>query len=68
MSSSLVMYIVVGAIGFVIDGGIMTALHGVLTWSPMAARGVSFPVAVSATWMLNRHWTFGRSVRQSPGR
>ncbi|TCS62972.1 GtrA family protein [Varunaivibrio sulfuroxidans] len=68
MSSSLVMYIVVGGVGFVIDGGIMSALHGFWSWSPMAARAVSFPAAVSATWMLNRHWTFGRGGVIAPRR
>lgn len=26
---------------------------------PVAARAISFPVAVTMTWWLNRNWTFG---------
>jgi putative flippase GtrA len=60
MSPSFMKYIVVGGVGFGIDGGVMMALHVQLSCSPMAARLVSFPVAVSVTWFLNRHWTFKR--------
>ncbi|MBL6953822.1 MAG: GtrA family protein [Alphaproteobacteria bacterium] len=68
MSASFLMYVVVGSIGFGVDGGVMTALHTLLAWSPVAARAVSFPVAVSATWILNRHWTFGRDGIIAPRR
>ena len=33
-------------------------------WHPIGARLVSFPVAVSCTWLLNRQWAFrGRGLR-----
>jgi putative flippase GtrA len=48
----------IGGIGFVIDGGILTALHSVWGVGLIPARLVSFSVAVTATWALNRRYTF----------
>lgn len=56
-------FLVVGAIGFAVDGGLLMLLDGMPGWSPLLARSVSFPVAASVTWLLNRIWTF-RHVRQ----
>lgn len=50
----------IGVVGFIIDGGVLTLLHARLDFSPVSARLVSFPVAVSATWLLNRHFTFAK--------
>lgn len=61
MNQTLVRHILrfalVGAIGFAIDAGLLYLLvrAGV---SPYLARGISFPPAVTATWYLNRVWTF----------
>jgi putative flippase GtrA len=50
-------FLVVGTIGFGIDGGLLYLLvrSGV---DPYLARALSFPPAVTATWYLNRVWTF----------
>ncbi len=48
----------VGAIGFVIDAGLLSALTHLAGWSPWAARAPSFTAAVLATWLLNRRLTF----------
>jgi putative flippase GtrA len=50
-------FVVVGAIGFAIDGSLLYLLVRNGT-NPYLARGVSFPPAVTATWYLNRSWTF----------
>ena len=57
MLRQLARFAVVGALGFAIDGGL---LYQLLQWQfdPYLARGISFPVAVTATWYLNRIWTF----------
>jgi putative flippase GtrA len=47
----------VGAVGFSVDGGLLQLLV-LLGWGPLAARAVSFPAAVLATWWLNRCITF----------
>ena len=54
----------IGGIGFIIDGGILTALHSVWGIGLIPARLVSFSVAVTATWALNRRYTF--TTRQDP--
>lgn len=48
----------VGSVGFLVDGGLMQLLFDMTDMSPLLARGISFPVAVTVTWLLNRYWTF----------
>lgn len=48
----------VGAVGFVIDAGVLSALTHGAGWSPWAARVPSFTAAVLTTWLLNRRLTF----------
>lgn len=57
LTGQLARFLVVGAIGFVIDGGLLNFLiwQGV---NPYLARGISFPPAVTTTWYLNRVWAF----------
>jgi putative flippase GtrA len=54
-------FAIVGSIGFAIDGGLLylLVLKGV---DPYLARGFSFPPAVTATWYLNRVWTFAARI------
>jgi putative flippase GtrA len=56
----------VGAVGFAIDGGILTLLMQ-RAFAPFEARLVSFSIAVTATWALNRIWTFSRNRRAQKG-
>lgn len=46
-----------GAIGFLVDAGLVMALIGVL--GPVGARIVSFSASVCTTWLINRNFTFG---------
>ena len=54
----LVRFGLVGTVGVVVDGGVLQLLVTFGGWGPMAARLVSFPLAVLATWWLNRQFTF----------
>lgn len=54
-------FVVVGAIGFFVDGGILTLLHSLFDFSLLHARLVSFAAAVTVTWYLNRRHTFAAS-------
>jgi putative flippase GtrA len=54
-------FVGVGAIGFAIDASILMALASALGWSNYGARAVSFPVAITVTWLCNRHWVFSRT-------
>ena len=57
-------FIAVGAIGFVLDAGLMLLMIKAFACHPIGARLVSFLVAVSCTWLLNRRWAFrGRGSR-----
>ncbi|MFQ5609922.1 MAG: GtrA family protein [Woeseiaceae bacterium] len=56
----------VGAIGFIVDGGILTLLNGVYDVSLLYSRLVSFSLAVTVTWFLNRQLTF--AATPEPGR
>jgi putative flippase GtrA len=47
----------VGSAGFAIEAVILQGLS-LMGIQPIMGRGVSFPVAVTATWLLNKHYTF----------
>ena len=51
-------FIIVGTIGFLVDGGILTLLHSVFEIGLVHARLCSFAAAVTVTWYLNRQHTF----------
>ena len=51
-------FIVIGLVGFVVDAGVLLLLHERSGFGLVGARFISFPVAVSVTWYLNRRWTF----------
>lgn len=67
-SSSFMRFGLVGAIGFLVDGGLLQALVSLAGWGVMHARILSFPVAVFTTWLLNRHFTFEQAHDSNVGR
>jgi putative flippase GtrA len=68
LDASLLRFIVVGSIGFAVDGGVLTLLASGFGLSPFVARCASFPVALTATWLLNRTWTFAGGTDIAPMR
>ena len=54
-------FALIGGIGFIIDGGILTVLNSFFDVQLLPARIVSFSAAVTATWLLNRQRTFANS-------
>lgn len=52
----------IGGIGFVVDASILTLLVNFAGMGPVGARGISFAVAATVTWYLNRTWTFAASA------
>ena len=54
-------FVAVGGAGFVIDTGTLALLHYGAGIDPFSARAVSTPLAMLATWRLNRALTFGAS-------
>lgn len=62
------LYGLIGAVGFIVDAGILQLLFMGWEIQPLTARAVSFPLAVTATWLLNRRLTFkDRHVRGRSG-
>ena len=61
-------FVLVGAIGFLIDAGILTVLMTGADFGHYSARAISFTVAVTATWYLNRRWVFERGAVGMSGR
>lgn len=57
-----------GAIGFLIDAGVLTALMTGFDFDHYRARAISFAIAVSATWYMNRRWVFERNAVPISGR
>lgn len=51
-------FAVVGTLGFVTDATILSVLFHVFAFGHYSARILSFMVAVTMTWQLNRLWTF----------
>ncbi len=51
-------FMVVGAIGAVVDFGTFNLLIEVLAWSPALAGTVSFVLAVCSNFIWNRYWTY----------
>jgi putative flippase GtrA len=57
-------FAVVGAVGFVVDVAVLYLLAPLLGW--YGARVLSFLAAATATWVLNRRYTFnGRKANAS---
>lgn len=63
MKSSLPRFLIVGALCFGIDGGILFALTHWASMNPYLARVLSFIPALTAGWLLNRSWSFGHKER-----
>ena len=55
----LASYVMTGGVGFLVDGGIFSALLAA-GFGIYESRAISFPLAVILTWALNRKITFSR--------
>jgi putative flippase GtrA len=67
LGPELLRFGVVGSIAFAIDGGVMQLLTLTTGISPLLARGISFPAALSVGWALNRSWTFEAGRKRPAG-
>jgi putative flippase GtrA len=51
---------ITGLVGFSVDSGLLyVLLH--MGFGAYSARAISIPVAMLATWILNRNWSFQKS-------
>ena len=51
-------YTLVGGSGFVVDASVLTLLVNGLGYGHYVSRAVSFSLAVTFTWWINRRWVF----------
>ena len=65
-AKQLLSFSVVGAFGFLVDAGTLYLAMGLLGTGLYAGRLVSYLVAATATWALNRRYTF--RDQRSPNR
>ena len=61
IGSEFLSFAVVGAVGFVVDVGVLYLVAPVFGW--YGGRVLSFVAAATTTWLCNRHFTF--NARQS---
>lgn len=59
------LFCVGGGLAFAVDAGLTQAGVSAAGLDPWSARALSFPVAVTCTWLFNRHFTF-RARRALP--
>jgi putative flippase GtrA len=60
-----VRFALVGVLGFVVDAGVLSLLIGYGITGPYLGRAISFLLAVTTTWFVNRRISF--QSRGSPG-
>ncbi|HVS23954.1 MAG TPA: GtrA family protein [Gammaproteobacteria bacterium] len=58
LHESFALFVFAASVGFVVDAGVVTALVRLLGWGAWEGRFVSFPLAVTSTWLLNRRYAF----------
>lgn len=56
-------FAIVGATGFLVDAGTLWLLLTFSPLGPLTARVIAIALAMTATWLLNRTFTFGASKR-----
>lgn len=57
-------FLVVGCLGFAVDAISLVVLLAATGGDPILLRVLSIALALTATWLLNRHLTFGPSDRR----
>jgi putative flippase GtrA len=68
LNDQLLRFGAVGAVGFVVDAGLLVSIVALIDVSPTPARILSFLVAATVTFALNQRFTFGLGGGFSIGR
>ena len=61
----LVWFAFAGGSGFLVDAGVLQILLSLTPVGPFFGRIISIAVAMTATWLINRTFTFGKSDRHA---
>ncbi len=59
----LLKFIVVGAVNFLVDYGVLTLLNVVLGWPLVLSNIISYSCGVINSFLLNRYWTFKMKLK-----
>lgn len=51
-------FALVGGLGFMVDASVLTLLVNGMGYGHYGSRAVSFTLAVTVTWLVNRRWVF----------
>jgi len=63
--SEIIRFEIAGVAGFIVDAGIVVIVTGKFGLGPIVARVIAFTVAVTVTWLINRHWTFAEHASEN---
>ncbi|HQT81742.1 MAG: hypothetical protein B7Z60_09715 [Ferrovum sp. 37-45-19] len=58
-------FILAGSCGFVVDAGVVTVLHKWCGAGLISAKVISFFLAVTVTWWINRTYTFRKTLEKN---
>lgn len=58
----LVQFGISGVAGFLVDAGIVALCTQAVGMRPIPSQAVAFSVAVTVTWLINRHWAFAEDA------
>ena len=61
-------FAITGGIGFLVEAVVLTLLVSVSEMNVYFARSISFSIAVTTTWLINRHFTFAGFQRKRKGK
>lgn len=56
--TEIVRFGISGTAGFIVDAGLVYLCTNLFDLGPLVAQVIAFSVAVTVTWLINRHWTF----------
>lgn len=64
MKKQILSFGVIGVIGFLVDAAILLLCNSILNIDLILSRIVSFSIAVTVTWYLNRNLTFKKNTER----
>jgi putative flippase GtrA len=62
--TEIVRFGISGVAGFIVDAGIVALFTRGLGLGTIVAQVIAFTVAVTVTWIINRHWTFAEHASE----
>lgn len=51
-------FAITGGIGFIVDASVFLICHELIHLDNVTSRIISFGLAISVTWLINRNWAF----------